>query len=43
MNSAYRKLLREEQKKREQKFFLFWTLLNLAVGLLAVGWVWAFK
>lgn len=43
MNSAYRKMLREEQRKREQKFFLFWTLLNLAVGILALAWVWAVK
>ena len=41
MNSAYRKKLRDEQRKREWKFFAFWSGLNLAVGLLAVGWVWA--
>lgn len=43
MNSAYRKKVREEQKNREKKFFLFWTSLNLVVGGLAVLWAWIFS
>lgn len=41
MNSAYRKKVREEQKNREKKFFLFWTSLNLAVGALGLLFVYA--